>query len=89
MKINSQQLKDAGISIIEEAEVYLETPLNLDSLDGFALEDLTPGNYGLITNDEIQDPLDDPTFSIYERGALVLVSATLKEVQNYLEKKFG
>lgn len=89
MKINAQQLKDAGISIIEEAEVFLETPLNLDSLDGFALSDLTPGNYGLITNEETQEPLSDSTFSIYEQGVLVLASGTLQDVQNYLEEKFG
>ena len=89
MKINAQQLKDAGISIIEEAEVFLETPLNLDSLDGFALSNLTPGNYGLITNEETQEPLSDSTFSIYEQGVLVLASGTLQDVQNYLEEKFG
>ena len=89
MKINAEKLKDAGISIIEEAEVLLETPLNLDSLDGFALSDLTPGNYGLITNEETQEPLSDSTFSIYEQGVLVLASGALQDVQNYLEEKFG
>lgn len=89
MKINAKQLKDAGIEIIEEAEVLLETPLNLDSLDDFALSDLTPGNYGLITNEETQEPLSDSTFSIYEQGVLVLASGTLQDIQNYLEEKFG
>lgn len=89
MKINAKQLKNASIEIIEEAEVLLETPLNLDSLDDFALSDLTPGNYGLITNEETQEPLSDSTFSIYEQGVLVLASGTLQDVQNYLEEKFG
>lgn len=89
MKIRSQQLKDAGIQIIEEAEVLLETPLNLDSLNSFDLEDLTPGNYGLITSEETQDPLSDPVFSVYEQGFPMIVSGTLRDVQDYLEKKFG
>ena len=89
MKINVKKLKDAGISIIEEAEVLLETPLNLDSLDGFALSDLNPGNYGLITSEETQEPLSNSTFSVYEQGILVLASGTLQDVQNYLEEKFG
>lgn len=87
MKINEKKLKDAGIEIVEKTDSVLDIPINLDSIDGLTFNNLPPGDYRLIMNDKIQEPLNNSTFSIYRQGALMLNSGTPQDVQNYLESK--
>lgn len=87
MKIDAKRLKDAEIVIVRNAQVLLETPIDLDGLDGLPLDELTPKNCKLDTNENAQQLLCEPEFSIYRKGYLVLNSGTLQDVRNYLEKQ--
>lgn len=87
MKINAEKLKDAEIIIVRSAQILLETSVDLDGIDGLPLDELTPKNCKLDTNENAQQLLCEPEFSIYRKGYLVLNSGTMQDVRNYLEKK--
>lgn len=87
MKINAEKLKDAEIIIVRSAQILLETPVDLDGIDGLPLAELTPKSCKLDTNENAQQLLCEPEFSIYRKGYLVLNSGTMQDVRNYLEKK--
>lgn len=88
MKINAKQLKDAELVIVRSAQILLETPVDLDGIDGLPLTEFTPKNCKLDANNETQQLLYEPCFSIYEQGYLTLNSGTIQDVRDYLEKKF-
>lgn len=87
MKINAKKLKDAEIVIVRSAQILLETSVDLDGIDGLPLDELTPKSCKLDTNENTQQLLCEPEFSIYRKGYLVLNSGTMQDVRNYLEKK--
>lgn len=87
MKINAKKLKDAEIEIVEETNLVLNIPIKLDNIDGLTFNNLHPGDYRLIMKDEMQEPLNNSTFTIYQRGVLMLNSGTPQDVQNYLESE--
>lgn len=87
MKINAKKLKDAEIEIVEETNLVLNIPIKLDSIDGLTFNNLPPEDYRFIMKDEMQEPLNNSTFTIYRQGALMLNSGTPQDVQNYLESE--
>lgn len=87
MKINAKKLKDAEIEIVEETNLVLNIPIKLDSIDGLTFNNLPPEDYRLIMKDEMQEPLNNSTFTIYRQGALMLNSGTPQDVQNYLKSE--
>lgn len=88
MKVDAKKLKDAGIDIIEEVRnISRESPIELDSLDGFEIDDVDYGNYLTNPDEEIFYDVSVTTFSIYELDELVIYNGDLEDLQNYLKSK--
>lgn len=90
MKIDAKRLKDADIRITEEVHgALLETPIGLTGIDGESFDELQFGNYDLdFTNQESYTDGCEIFFSLYENGNLVIESAPIEEICDYLEERF-
>lgn len=91
MKLNAQQLKNAGIEIIEKVHnTIIETPVELDSIKRFDREDFINEVYNTDLKEE-KVYLENAKifFSLCENGQLIIESSSLEEIYNYLEERFG
>lgn len=91
MKINSQQLKDAGIEIVEEVHgAILEAPVELDSIKRLDREGFINGVYNTDLKEE-KVYLENAKifFSLYENDQLIIETSSLEKIYDYLEERFG
>lgn len=90
MKIKMEDIKNEGFEIIEEVyNVRLEAPINLDSFDDDTLDDLDYGNYEIVEEEEdTYFDVSETLFSLYKNGENLLLSVSLAELKEYLQKYF-
>lgn len=90
MKIKMEDIKNEGFEIIEEVyNARLEAPIDLDSLDDDTLDDLDYGNYEIVEEEEdTYFDVSETLFSLYKNGENLLLSVSLAEVKEYLQKYF-
>lgn len=90
MKIKMKDIKNEGFEIIEEVyNARLESPIDLDSLDDDTLDDLDYGNYEIVEEEEeTHFDVSETLFSLYKDGENLLLTVSLAEVKEYLQKYF-
>lgn len=90
MRIKMKDIKNEGFEIIEEVyNVRLEAPINLDSFDDDTLDDLDYGNYEIVEEEEdTYFDVSETLFSLYKNGENLLLSVSLAELKEYLQKYF-
>ena len=90
MKIKMEDIKNEGFEIIEEVyNARLEAPIDLDSLDDDTLDDLDYGNYEIVEEEEeTHFDVSETLFSLYKDGENLLLTVSLAEVKEYLQKYF-
>lgn len=90
MKIKMEDIKNEGFEIIEEVyNVRIETPVDLDGIDGDNLDNLYYDTYEVI--EEEKNSYCDCfkiLFSLYKDGENLLLSVSLEEVKEYLNNYF-
>lgn len=91
MKLNAQQLKDAGIEIIEEIHgAIIEAPIELDSIKRFDREGFINGVYNTnLKEEKVYMENTKIFFSLCENDQLIIESSSLEEIYDYLEERFG
>lgn len=91
MNHNAQQLKDAGIEIIEEVHgATLEAPVELDSIKRFDREGFINGVYNTdLKEEKVYTDNAEIFFSLYENDYIIIESSSLEEIYDYLEERFG
>ena len=91
MKLNAQQLKDAGIEIIEEVHgAIIEAPVELDNIKRFDREGFINGVYNTdLKEEKVYMENAKIFFSLYENDYIIIESSSLEEIYDYLEERFG
>ncbi len=90
MRIKMKDIKNEGFEIIEEVyNARLEAPIDLDGLDDDTLDDLDYGYYEIVKEEEeTHFEVSETFFSLYKDGENLLLSVSLAEVKEYLQKYF-
>lgn len=89
MKIKMEDIKNEGFEIIEEVyNARLEAPIDLDGLDD-TLDDLDYGSYEIVEEEEeTHFDVSETFFSLYKDNENLLLTVSLAEIKEYLQKYF-